>query len=78
MPPPGVELVGLNSLVASMVVSVTHTLADSCQSILDCGPVAWLEARVIRYLGDIEIWGRVLRQCDLACQKRGSALREEL
>eukprot|EP00969_Alexandrium_andersonii_P189621 8377950-Alexandrium_andersonii.AAC.1 len=61
-----------------MVVSVTHTLADRCLSIFVRGSLAWLEARVPRYLDDIEVWDRVLRQCDLACQQHGSALRNEL
>eukprot|EP00969_Alexandrium_andersonii_P337937 14935040-Alexandrium_andersonii.AAC.1 len=47
-------------------------------SILDRGSIDWLEARVLRYLGDAGIWYRVLRQCDLACQQHGSALRSEL
>eukprot|EP00969_Alexandrium_andersonii_P234062 10334483-Alexandrium_andersonii.AAC.1 len=64
--------------MASMTVSVTHSLADRCVSILDRGSIAWLEARVLRYLDDVGIWNRVLRQCDLACQQHGSALRSEL
>eukprot|EP00969_Alexandrium_andersonii_P020842 910314-Alexandrium_andersonii.AAC.1 len=61
-----------------MTVSVIHSLADRYASILDCGSIDWLEARVLRYLGDVGIWDRVFRQCDLACQQHGSALRSEL
>eukprot|EP00969_Alexandrium_andersonii_P128102 5660524-Alexandrium_andersonii.AAC.1 len=64
--------------MASMTVSVTHSVADRRMSILDRGSIDWLEARVLRYLDDAGVWVRVHRQCDLACQQHGSVLRSEL